>query len=165
MRRLPCLAFLAATLATAALVLATTAGLPERVATHFGPGGVADGWMTRSGYRAFQLAFVLGFAPFIVAMVGVLPRLAPRAVNLPHRDHWLAPERRAATLAFLAGHACWLGVLMQALLAGVHWLLVEANGTAPPRLPAAPFVALLVAFVAALGVWLGVLRRRLRAPR
>ena len=69
--------FLAALVATAAFVLATTPGLPDRVGTHFGPGGGADGWMTRDGYRLYMLAFVLLFVPFIVAMVGVLPRALP----------------------------------------------------------------------------------------
>jgi hypothetical protein len=123
--------FLAALAATAAFIFATASGLPDRVGTHFGPGGGADGWMTRDGYRLYMLAFVLLFVPFIVAMVGVLPRVFPRAVNLPNRDYWLAPERREATFAFLAGHACGFGVLTLTLLAGVHWLLLDANRASP----------------------------------
>lgn len=152
-------------IATAAFVLGTSSALPEHVASHFGPGGLADGWMTRRGYRLFMLAFVLAFAPFIVAMVGVLPRLVPRAVNLPHRDYWLAPERREATLGFLAGHACGFGVLIEALFAGVHLLLLVANQASPPRLPTAPFLALLAAFAVVLGIWMVVLFRRFRVPR
>lgn len=157
--------FLAALAATAAFVLATTSGLPDPVGTHFGPRGGADGWMTRDGYRLYMLAFVLLFVPFIVAMVGILPRVFPRAVNLPHRDYWLAPERREATFAFLAGHACGFGVLTLALLAGVHWLLLDANRASPPQLATAPFVALLATFFVLLAVWMTALFRRFRRPR
>ncbi len=164
MPRLPCALFLAATLAVATFVFATTPALPAHVATHFGTGGTADGWMTRGGYRVFKLGFVLGFVPFVVAMVGLLPRLAPSAVGVPDRAWSLAPERRAATLAFLAGHACRLGIMMQVLLAGVHGLLLYANGLTPPRLATGPFVALLVAFLVLLAIWLAAVYRRLRAP-
>lgn len=157
--------FLAALAATAAFILATTSALPDRIGTHFGPGGAADGWMTRDGYRLYMLAFVLLFVPFIVGMVGVLPRAFPRAVNLPNREHWLAPERRAATFAFLAGHACGFGVLTLGLLAGVHWLLLDANRASPPHLATAPFVALLATFFVLLALWMIALFRRFRTPR
>lgn len=165
MRRLPCVLVLAAMVVTTAFVLGTTSALPDRVATHFGPGGLADGWMTPQGYRVYMLAFALGFVPFIVAMVGLLPRAFPGAVSVPNRTWWLAPERREATLAFLLGHACRLGVLMAAMLAGVHWLVLEANQATPPRLATAPFVTLLVAFLVLLGMWLVAIYRRFRAAR
>ena len=160
-----CALFLAALVATAAFILLTTPGLPGRVGTHFGPGGGADGWMTRDGYRLYMLAFVVLFVPFIVAMVGVLPRLFPRAVNLPDREYWLAPERRETTFAFLTSHACGFGVLTLALLAGVHWLLLDANRASPPHLATVPFVALLGTFLALLAVWMIALFRRFRTRR
>ena len=164
MRRLSCVLLLAAMIATAALVLATTAALPDRVASHFGPGGTADGWMTRTGYRVFMLAFALGFVQLVAATVGLLPRLFPNAVNVPNRAWWLAPERREATLAYLAGHACRLGVLIEAPLAGVHLLVLEANHAAPPRLATVPFVAMLAALLVLLGIWIAAIYRRFRAP-
>jgi len=164
MRRIPPVLFLAATAANAAFILVTVPGLPDRVATHFGAGGVADGWMTREGYRLYLLAFAIGFTCFIVAMVGVVPRLFPAAVNVPHRAYWLAPERRAAAAAYLLAHACLLGVLIQATIAGAHWLVREANGVSPARLAAGPFVALLAAFFVLFSAWLVVLFRRFRRP-
>jgi len=151
--------------ATVALILATTPALPDRVGTHFGAGGLADGWMTRGGYRLYMLAFAVGFAGFLVAMIGVLPRLAPAAINVPNRAYWLAPERRAETAAFLLAHACLLGVLIEAMIAAVHWLVLDANAASPPRLATTPFVALLAAFLALVLVWIGALFRRFRMPR
>jgi serine/threonine-protein kinase len=165
MRQLPHALFLAAMAGTVAFVLATTPALPDRVATHFGPGGVADGWMTRDGYRLYMLAFAIGFVGFIVAMVGVLPRLFPAAVNVPNRAYWLAPERRTASAAYLLAHACLLGVLLEAMIAGVHALLLEANAASPPRLATGAFLALLAAFLALVLVWIVALLRRFRRPR
>jgi len=165
MRSAPPALFLAAMAATVAFILATTPALPDRVGTHFGPGGLADGWMTRDGYRLYMLAFAVGFAGFIVAMVGVLPRLFPGAINVPNRAYWLAPARRGEATAFLLAHACLLGVLIEAMIAGVHWLVLEANAASPPRLATAPFVALLVAFLALVLVWIVALFRRFRLPR
>jgi serine/threonine-protein kinase len=157
--------FLAAMAATVAFILATVPALPDQVGTHFGAGGVADGWMTRDGYRLYMLAFAVGFAGFIVAMIGVLPRLVPGAINVPNRAYWLAPERRAETAAFLLAHACLLGVLIEAMIAGVHWLVLEANAATPPRLATVPFVTLLGAFLACVLVWIAALVRRFRMPR
>jgi hypothetical protein len=56
-------------------------------------------------------------------------------------------------------------VLIEAMIAGVHWLVLEANGASPPRLATAPFAALLVAFLALVVVWIVALFRRFRRPR
>jgi uncharacterized membrane protein len=146
-------------------ILATVPALPDRVGTHFGAGGVADGWMTRDGYRLYMLAFAVGFAGVIVAMVGIVPRFFPAVVNVPNRAYWLAPERRTAAAAYLLAHAGLLGVLIEAVIAGVHWLVLAANSVSPPRLATAPFVALLAAFLVFLLVWLVALLRRFRLPR
>ena len=165
MRRVPHALLLASLAATVTFILATVPGLPDRVGTHFGPGGVADGWMTRDGYRLYMLAFAVGFTGFVVAMVGVVPRLFPAAVNVPNRRYWLAPERRAEAAAYLLAHACLLGVLIEAAIAGVHWLVLEANQVAPARLATAPFVALLAAFFVLFAAWLAALLRRFALPR
>jgi hypothetical protein len=151
--------------ATAAFVLATTPALPPTVATHFGGGGLADGWMTREGYRLFMLFFIVVLPLLIVAAVGWLPRVRPSWVNIPNRDYWLAPERQAETTGYLLGHACWLGVLMEALIAGIHYVLLAANAQSPPRLSTPLFVGLLVGFLIGLGFWIAALYRRLRASR
>lgn len=162
MRHLQPAVFAVAMLATAAFVIATTPALPPRVATHFGPAGLADGWMTRDGYRLFMLFFIAVLPLGIVAAMGWLPRVRPGWINIPNREHWLAPERRDETVVYLRAHACWLGVLMEALIAAIHYALLAANAASPPRLSTPLFVALLVGFLVGLGLWIAALYRRLR---
>jgi uncharacterized membrane protein len=164
MRRFPLALFLLAMLATAAFVVATVDALPERIATHFGAAGVPDGWMMRAGYRRFMLVFIIALPLAIVALIGWLPRVRPRWINIPNREHWLAPARLDDTAADLLTRACWLGVLMEAFIAAIHYALLQANAASPPRLPTPLFLAMLVGFLAALGVWIALIYRRFRRP-
>ncbi|WP_374659924.1 hypothetical protein [Inhella sp.] len=44
----------------------------------------------------------------------------PGSINLPHRDYWLAPERREASLQRLAGLNACVGLLVLALVGGIQ---------------------------------------------
>jgi len=156
------LIFVLIEIVVAAFIVATTGQLPDRVASHFGAGNLPNGWMTRDGYLAFMLAFAVLLPAIVVAGVGIVPLLSPRRINIPNRAYWLAPERRGATLATLAARACWLGALIAIFLAGVHYAILEANATTPPRLPADLFWTLLIAFAAGLALWIGTLYLRFR---
>ena len=162
MQRISSLLFLSLLIVVGAFIAATTGQLPARVASHFGPGDLPNGWMSRDGYLVFMLGFGLLLPPVVVGAIGWLPKIAPRAINIPHRDFWLAPSRRDATLAALAAHACWLGCLLVLFIAGIHYAILEANASVPPRLPAELFWMLMIAFLAALALWIGALFLRFR---
>ncbi|MDH4182220.1 MAG: hypothetical protein OEV46_09420 [Betaproteobacteria bacterium] len=133
-----------------AFVAATSGALPPRVATHFGHGGAANGWMTREGYTWFALGFSLLLPLAVMVSIGFLPARFPKFVNLPHRDHWLAPPRREATLAWLRGFGAAMGLASALFAIGVHALILDANSRAPARLDETAFFAVLAAFVLAL---------------
>jgi hypothetical protein len=140
-----------ALLAVGALVIAVTSeGLPPELASHFGRQGQANGWQSLASYRAWMLMFAIGVPCVTVATTAWLPRRFPRLWNLPHRDHWLAPERRAETLSALAAFAFAIGIVEIAFALGIHIAVVEANTTVPPALPAAAFASLIACFVAAI---------------
>jgi len=132
-----------------AFVLSTSAGLPEQVATHFGPGGQANGWMSRDGYRLLALALVLGLPLTMLGVTVWAPRLSGSFVKLPHREYWLAPERLEATRATLRAFGAAMAVLGALFAIGLHAAVLAANATSPPRLDEAPFLAGIGAFVAA----------------
>jgi hypothetical protein len=46
----------------------------------------------------------------------------------------------------------------------VHTLILRSHESTPPTLPLAPFLALLIGFVVAVGVWILMLHRRFHRP-
>ncbi len=159
---IPRLLFVLALVLVPVIVYTTSADLPARVASHFGNGGVANGWMPRDVYLALMLALTTLLPLLVVGLTGFVPRVATSQIKIAHREHWLAPARRGETLAWLASHACWLGLVLMLLLGGMHVLTVQANARIPARLSEPHFFALMGAFVALLLLWIVALGLRFR---
>ncbi len=127
--------------------------LPERVASHFGFSGAADAWMDRTTYLVFMAVWGLGL-PCLFLSIGWMIRHLPAAViNLPRRDYWLAPERRAETSADIERRMGWLSCLTLAFCLGIHLLVVQANQSLPSRLSNLIWVWLAL-FLAAVLFWI-----------
>jgi hypothetical protein len=136
--------------AAAAFVWWTSGSLPDVVASHFGIDGAANGFMPRARFVAAALALVVVVPVSLRSLGWLSARIPVRFVNLPNKQHWLAPERREATLKSLAGFGGWLSYATLAFLCAVHWLVVRANSLQPPRLEQEPLIALLAIYLVAL---------------
>lgn len=128
--------------------------LPERVASHFDAAGMPNGWMPREGFLALQA----GILALMVLLFVLLPRtiawLPVGFVNLPHREHWLAPERREETMATIELWMGALGLLVVVSIAIFEELAVQANlPGGPGRLSMLPFWLTLFAVLAAATAW------------
>lgn len=134
MLRLARILFFAATSVALGLAVQEHGTLPERVATHFGGDGQPNGWMSRDSHTAGQVGITFFMAALFLGLAVALPRLPDRFINLPHRDHWLAPQRRSGTLAWLSAMLLWLGILLQGFLAFVFREVWRANSAASPTL-------------------------------
>lgn len=89
------------------------------------------------------------------AGAGLVFRAIPaRRFNLPHRDDWLAPERRASTIAFMTRQMEWFVVATLVLLALVVWMAMEANLTPDPTLDASTMWWLLGVYLIFTTAWL-----------
>jgi uncharacterized membrane protein len=142
------LVFTGLVLAALALAVAYYPQLPERMASHFDGAGQANGWSPKAfffGLEAFVL--VLMTACFAV-LPAVIEQLPPRLVNLPNKDYWLAPERRAATMARVSSALTWFGCAVLAVLIAATWLVIRVNLGLEPALPSVPMWTLLAALVA-----------------
>lgn len=147
----------------ALLVLGGAAHLPERVAIHFGLDGRANGWADRQ--QATLMFETLIVVPVIFLLLALAMEIMPAgAFNLPNRDYWLAPERRAQTVAVISRMVLWIGCLMVLFLAGIFGLTMEANHLTPPHLPMNLFLAPLIGFLAGTGVWTILFLRRFKKP-
>jgi hypothetical protein len=146
----------------AAFVWISGSALPPLVASHFGLGGQADGFMARGDYLTFMLIGVVVIPLLIVVPQRIVQTIPPRLINVPNRAYWLAPERIASTLDYLRNHAVWFAAMFIALLCFVHWEVVQANTRAPARLSAQPFVIGLVTYVVAVLFWIAAMIRHFR---
>lgn len=144
----------------AAYVLHTGDLLPATVASHFNGSGLADGHMARGMYLAFFTALTVAVPLMIGLLPAALARSGGKGLNIPHREHWLAPERKAATVAFLFRHGTALGAVLAIFLSLLHAQVVVANQRQPATLDMATVWPTLGAFIVAVVVWVVVLQVR-----
>ena len=101
--------------------------LPGTVASHFDAHGRANGWQSKSSFLAVfvgvsVLSAVIGFGiPRVLTVIPV------QIINLPNKEYWLAPERRAESLDFLAASFAWLGCGMYAFVIFVFDYSIQAT--------------------------------------
>lgn len=146
--------------AAAAFVWSSSGSLPDVVASHFGSGGAANGFMPRVAYVAVMLVLVV-FVPGLLHLLGWLSsRLPVQWINVPNRRYWLAPERREATVSSFGKLGVWASYATLALLSLVHWLVVRANSVHPSHLEEAPLVGGVAVYLVALLVGVAVLLGR-----
>lgn len=106
--------------------------LPATMATHFDLAGKPNGFQGRSDFVWTSLLLSLFLFALFAALPAVMPRVPDRFVNLPSKDYWLAPERRAETFRRMGAMSDWLGCATIALLVGVFELVIRANLTQRP---------------------------------
>ncbi|HEX4377617.1 MAG TPA: hypothetical protein VHZ99_10755 [Steroidobacteraceae bacterium] len=127
--------------------------LPAVVASHFDRAGVATGYLPRAVYRGAMIVMLVLPALLVV----VLPRLSlkrPDArINVPNREYWLAPERRAQTVAIIVQRCTQFGMLLILFLCYAHWLVVHANREQPPTLSSSWLLGGLVVFLGLTARW------------
>ena len=132
--RRPILTLLVLLISFAALIVVTCPTLPERLATHFGASGQPNGWMSRSGNALAIYLTAVALAGLIVGIMYAVRFFPPRVINLPARDYWLASERREETYRFLLRQGLWFACMEIAFMAGLYWLVTQANLVTPARL-------------------------------
>ncbi|MFG6415219.1 hypothetical protein ACG02S_15085 [Roseateles sp. DC23W] len=116
--------------------------------------------MPRDQHMAVMLAVAV-FGVWLTTRGALLvARLAPGLVNLPCRDHWLAPERREQTLADLGDRLAVLGLGLVLLFAGLHYRALQAAQPSWPQVPDIAWTAGGVALGLIFALWLLALMRR-----
>ena len=136
------------------LLATTSTSLPARVASHFDGGGQPNGWMGRSSYLTFIAAFGLGLPAIVILGFRVLRHLPTDLINIPRRNYWLAPERRAATVSGLFHRSLWLACLLIAMMLAVHLLVVHANNQVPVKLSTPMILGLMAFFLTGIATWI-----------
>ena len=142
------IAFVALIVATLAQMAWYYPRLPARVASHFDAAGQANAFIPKDAFFAFQLA-VQGLMVLVFLFVPLLITwLPPTMINLPHKDYWLAPERRVQTAQKLQSFLVGFGNVMLLFLLLVFREAMRANLLPSPRLSNRIWVLLIL-----LGLW------------
>lgn len=146
-------------------VVLTAGQWPERVATHFNGAGQPDAWSSRQGHLIFWICFAV-LMPLGMSTLFYSVRFMPAGlVNIPHREYWLAPERREDTAAKMQSMGVWFSCWMSVFFLGLYQLLLNANQVEPATLNAKQFFILLGIYLAGVAVWVVMLHRSFRLPR
>jgi uncharacterized membrane protein len=135
------------------------------VASHFNGRGVPNGWQTKSAFFAVfvgvsVLAAVVGFG-----IPRVITAVPAELINLPNKQHWLAPEHLAETQKFFDTHFAWFGcaVFLIIILTFDHAIQHNLHPENPPD-PARMWY-ILAGFLLFTLVWtIRMLVKFLRAP-
>jgi uncharacterized membrane protein len=139
--------------------------LPDRLASHFDVSGTPNGWMMKPAF------FAVGIVAIVVsALAGfVVPRAiaatSDARIRVPHKEYWLAPERRAETFAFFKRYFAWYGCALLVTEVLAMEFAIAANSHAPIRLPAGPMLFVISAFVVFNLLWtVRIFRRFSKMP-
>ena len=151
-------------MAAGVFVWFTGQAMPPIVASHFNAAGIANGFMPRAAYLGLMMVLVAAVPLVTMVMSGVALSKPGARINLPNRDYWLAPERRAGTIAFLQAHMAGFSALLVVFLAYGHWLVVRANLSGAQQLQAGWMQAGLCVFIGATILWIVLLIARFRRP-
>jgi uncharacterized membrane protein len=145
--QIPRILFFAIVLAAIAQCVHDFPLLPDRMASHFGASGMPNGWMTKS---QFFVTFAVTLLPALLVEFWVSRRIANKPdakLNLPNKEYWLSPERRAETFGYFESFFAWYGCAFLFVVVFAMGLAMRANFDTPPVLPTGPIVSVIGGFV------------------
>ena len=154
--------FLIAVAIAATFIWMTGRSLPARVASHFGTSGFANGFLSHKIYVIATLCACILLPVLVVIPINLALQNPNAPLNIPNRDYWLAPERRAASVEFVQAQMTRFGVALLLFIGYAHWLVVQANERSPPRLASVSFVSALAVFLGFVIVWIAIFLNRFR---
>lgn len=138
--------------------------LPPIMASHFDGAGQANGFQSKAGFFGLYW-FVIALSSGLFLPIGFLLRRIPaQFINLPHKDYWLATERREASINYLTGHMEWMIAATLALLLFILQMTITTNLKGSSVLPLAPTWLALVSYFVFTFVWMTKLLMRFRTP-
>jgi hypothetical protein len=137
--------------------------LPPVMASHFDARGKPDGFQSRTSFFVTCALLQLGRLALFAALPWLMRRMPTRLLNLPHREHWLAPERKAQSITRAATLLDAFALATLALMAATFELALRANLRGGPLESSAMWL-LLAAYLAFSLFWMVRFMRAFPAP-
>ena len=127
--------------------------LPEVVASHFNSSGIANGWQSKGAFFGIYYGVIMLIVLVFSVSTLFLDRIPDTLINLPRKDYWLAPERRAETFSFINGQMLMFGNVTLVFILVVFHFAIRANLTPQKQLPSSIVLPLLGAYILFSLVW------------
>lgn len=138
--------------------------MPERVATRFDMDGQPTSWGSPAGLAWGQAIAMAAVLLIMGGLPALIPRLPMALLNVPHKDYWLAPERRGRSMLFVQAWLAWFGAWTQGfLLAIFHGIHLFHRSADPDAVASSGWIPMAV-FFAGMGVGLFLLFARFGKP-
>jgi uncharacterized membrane protein len=137
--------------------------LPERMAIHFDAKGNPNDWLDKLPATLLSAGLIVFVPVFFIGISQIAYWLPASLINIPHREYWLASERRNATLNWMTGWMLWFAVLISIFVLAINHLTFTANRDA---LPLSPFWfwSSLGIFLSTTFVMVAIMIRRFHLP-
>jgi len=127
--------------------------LPEVIASHFTFEGTANGWQPKRAFFGIYSGVLVLLVSIFLGLPLLLDRIPDSLINLPQKQYWLAPERRAETFSFINAQMLMYGNATLGFILVVFQLAIQANLTPQKQLPSAIMLPLLGGYILLCLVW------------
>jgi hypothetical protein len=161
---LPLAVLVACLAASLASLVWARAELPAQVSSHFNGAGQPNASMARDPYLLLMGAVGVGLPLLLVGIFYCIRFFPASIVNMPHREYWLAPQRRYETSEKMLHFGLWFACAESIFLTMIHVQVVQANLAQPVQLTNLVWAELAI-FLGFVAVWLVALYRQFRLPQ
>jgi hypothetical protein len=127
--------------------------MPPAIPVHFNQYGEPDGWRSSKEFAQLHWLFIFLMSGIFAVLAIAVKKLPSRYIFIPHREYWLAPERRQETIERIVDALTWCGIAAGGFVIAVNHLIVKAaiKGARSADLASVKTVALwafgLIAFI------------------
>lgn len=128
--------------------------LGERLASHFDEADTPNGWQTKTAFFSFYVGGIVLATVLVFGIPKIISAMPASLINLPNKDYWLAPERRAGTLAYLTNFFSWFGTATLFVMVAAFELALRANLHPGARFDSATMWVILGGYFLFVVVWL-----------
>lgn len=106
--------------------------LPEKIAMHFGADGQPNQWMSKWSGTLLLCCVQVGLPILFLGIGIIIKKLPASTINIPNREYWLHPDRRATTLGHVSKMLAWITVLVSLEMIGIVHLTFLSNRDGKP---------------------------------
>jgi uncharacterized membrane protein len=139
--------------------------MPDRIASHFGPDGQADGWSDKGFFTVLMVLIdLMMFGMFYWSHV-LLEKVDARFISLPNREYWLTDANKPAGIVKLRDYMAEFGVATMLLLIYAKVSTIMANAGSGERLNSGIFLWVIIIYLVYTIWWCVRLITAYRVPK